>query len=219
MERTLHRQLKHLYAQDDQVEVVVDGFRIDAIRDGELIEVQCSTLSSIRGKLAKLCKRHAVRLIKPMVHRTKIAKKVRANARKSSLRWSPKRGDRHEVFGELVSVAKLIGNPNFCVEIPRVDVLETRVPDASRRRRRKPHRVLDVSLIEIHEALEVRSADDVWQLIGVQPLCNAFNSQALADAAGCCRWRAQQMAYVLRHSGAVQTIGRTRAGHQYRAVA
>ena len=221
MERTLHRQLKHWYAEGGQVEVTVDGFRIDAIRGDELVEVQCSTLASIRNKIARLADRHPVRIVKPIVHRTRIEKRktIRSSAA-SSVRWSPKKGDPREIFSELVSIAKWIGHPNVRIELPVVDVLQIRVPPGCRRgRRRKPFRVLDTSLLEIHRTLELADRRDVWNLIGVEPLDVAFNTQSLAEAAGCCRWRAQQMAYVLRHCGAVQTIGRTRAGHQYLAVA
>ena len=41
METTLHQQLKRCYAQDeDSTEVVLGRYRIDAIRDGELISYQ-----------------------------------------------------------------------------------------------------------------------------------------------------------------------------------
>ena len=51
METTLHQQLKRRYAQDDDsTEVVLGKYRIDAIRDDELIEVQCASLSAIRDK-------------------------------------------------------------------------------------------------------------------------------------------------------------------------
>ena len=40
METSLHRQLKALYAGDDgSQEVVCEGYRIDAVRGGELIEI------------------------------------------------------------------------------------------------------------------------------------------------------------------------------------
>ena len=49
METTLHRQLKELYADDpEQREVAVDGYRIDAVREDELVEVQSASLSAIQ---------------------------------------------------------------------------------------------------------------------------------------------------------------------------
>ncbi|MGB1817327.1 MAG: hypothetical protein ACPHJ3_18335, partial [Rubripirellula sp.] len=75
METTLHQQLKRRYAQDDDsTEVVLGKYRIDAIRDDELIEVQCASLSAIRDKCRNLLKRHQLRVVKPVVMRTRIAK-------------------------------------------------------------------------------------------------------------------------------------------------
>ena len=51
MESTLHQQLKRMYAKDESDrEVSVDGFRIDAVSGGQLIEIQCASLSAIREK-------------------------------------------------------------------------------------------------------------------------------------------------------------------------
>ena len=50
METTLHRQLKQSYASSDgETEVTLGSFRIDAIRDDELIEIQCASLSALRS--------------------------------------------------------------------------------------------------------------------------------------------------------------------------
>ena len=56
-ETTLHRQLKALYSSsaEDRQEVTVDGFRIDAIADDRLIEIQCASLGAIRKKSADFC--------------------------------------------------------------------------------------------------------------------------------------------------------------------
>ena len=73
METSLHRQLKRRYAgDDDSMEVVVGSYRIDAVRDGELIEVQCASLAAIRAKCQDLLQRHALRVVKPVVLRTRI---------------------------------------------------------------------------------------------------------------------------------------------------
>ena len=52
MESSLHRQLKELYAPSpEHREVVWDRWRIDAVRDNELIEIQHGSLSAIRDKI------------------------------------------------------------------------------------------------------------------------------------------------------------------------
>ena len=76
METSLHQQLKLHYAGDaSQTEVVVGRYRIDAVRGDELIEVQCASLSAIKAKINALLHRHTVRVVKPVVLRTRIAKK------------------------------------------------------------------------------------------------------------------------------------------------
>ena len=70
METTLHRQLKSLYAVDSsQQEVTVDGYRIDAIADGRLIEIQYGSLGAIRDKIQALLVNHAVLVVKPLAAR------------------------------------------------------------------------------------------------------------------------------------------------------
>ena len=75
METTLHQQLKRCYAdKDGDTEVVMGRYRIDAVRAGELIEIQFSSLSAIRDKSKDLLKRHQLRIVKPLIARTRISK-------------------------------------------------------------------------------------------------------------------------------------------------
>ena len=68
METSLHRQLKAMYAGADGLqEVVHEGYRIDAIRGGELIEIQHGSLAAIRDKIRTLCAEHRVRIVKPII--------------------------------------------------------------------------------------------------------------------------------------------------------
>ena len=57
METSLHRQLKEQYgpAAGGRLEVVLEGFRIDAVAaDGDLVEVQSGPLGPLRAKLGRL---------------------------------------------------------------------------------------------------------------------------------------------------------------------
>ena len=64
MESSLHRQLKSLYAPSaEETEVVVDGYRIDAIAEGRLIEIQAASLSSLAPKLKQLLKSHQLTVV------------------------------------------------------------------------------------------------------------------------------------------------------------
>ena len=65
METTLHRQLKALYAGPEaRTEERLEGYRIDAVRGSQLVEIQHGSLAAIRDKIARLLKRHQVLVVK-----------------------------------------------------------------------------------------------------------------------------------------------------------
>ena len=75
METSLHRQLKQIYADDGvdaEIEKPLGNYRIDVVRDGELIEIQHGSLAAIRSKIAALLKKHRVRVVKPIVSRKRL---------------------------------------------------------------------------------------------------------------------------------------------------
>jgi hypothetical protein len=222
MERTLHRQLKLLYADDSsQTEVRVGDYRIDAIAGDDLIEIQCASLSAIRPKCRELVKTHRLRVVKPLVMRTRIRKLTRRGGTQTMRRMSPKQGSIQDLFAELVYFTDLIPHPNLTIEVPLIHVQQTRVPRTSRRRRwwGSDFEVIDVELESIEKTLEIYDAADLWSMMSIDPLQGDFNTSDLAKATGASRHAAQQMAYVLRETGAVQTISRKRTGMVYRAVA
>ncbi len=118
METSLHRQLKAHYAGDDGVvEVVCDGYRIDAVRGGELIEIQHGSLAAIRDKVRKLLRRHRVRLVKPIVANKVLVKLASAAAPSSSRRRSPKRGTVLDMFDELVYFTRVFPHERLVLEV------------------------------------------------------------------------------------------------------
>src|SRR5690242_7683971 len=93
METTLHRQLKALYAGPDaQMEQTVAGYRIDAVRDRLLVEIQHGGLAAIRRKIARLLESHSVLVVKPLVVRKQLVKLARRGGKEISRRQSPKQG-------------------------------------------------------------------------------------------------------------------------------
>ncbi|OYP34016.1 hypothetical protein [Rhodopirellula sp. MGV] len=220
METTLHQQLKLHYASDEsQTEVLVGRYRIDAVRQDELIEIQCASLSAISGKVKSLLKRHTVRVVKPVIYRTRIAKKKTKRSQVSSYRMSPKRGEYIDVFDDLIYFTRVFPHDNLILELPFVNVQQTRVP-APRRRgwRRKDFRVEDVSLIDIESTHEIRTAVDLFELVGLDPQADSFTTEDIAALTNRPRWFAQKIAYVLKHTGAISPVGRDRSGIQYRAA-
>lgn len=222
METTLHQQLKHCYAgEDDNTEVVLGSYRIDAVRDDELIEVQCASLSAISGKCKNLLKRHQLRVVKPVVYRTRIAKVKKSGGPIVSRRMSPKRGAILDVFDELIYFTRVFPHPNLTIEVPMIHVEQVRSPASKRRRRRwkQDYKVDDVRLEKIEETHELRTASDLLELIDLPADCDLFNTADIATAIDQPRWKAQHIAYVLRKTGAIDQTGRNRTGIIYSRAA
>ncbi|TWU34421.1 hypothetical protein [Novipirellula artificiosorum] len=217
METTLHQQLKRCYAPDESdTEVVLGAYRIDAVRGDELIEVQCAGLSAIRDKCHDLLKRHSLRVVKPVVARTRIAKAKKAGGPIYSSRMSPKRGDLLDIFEDLIYFTRVFPHRNLVLEVPMVHVMETRIPSKRRRRRwHKEYKVHDVELESISETHEFRLSSDLLSLVKVPPGTSQFNTSDLAGWIDRPRWVAQKIAYVLRHIDAIDTLDRKRSGIVY----
>lgn len=220
MERTLHQQLKHLYADDESnTEVTIGSFRIDAIRDDELIEIQCASLSAIKDKTRRLLTRHKLRIVKPVIARKRISKVTEPGASPTSSRMSPKRGSVLDVFEELIYFTKIFPHPNLVIEVPLLQVEEFRAPPGKRRSRRqrwkKKFQVADVNLVSIDETHEFRTSNDLVKLLGWKRKPKRFNTADLATVIDRPRWVAQQIAYVLRNINAIKQIERKREGIVY----
>lgn len=211
------------------MEVTIGAYRIDVVRGGELIEIQCASLSAIRRKTLDLLQRHDVRIVKPSIHRTRICRRDRRGGATVSCRLSPRRGQPHELFEELIYLRDVFPHPRLTLEIPIIDVDQHRwVRQTKTRRRRDPGYVIeDTELTRVHASIELREPADLWKLLPPEvaasaiPLTNhgsaGFNTHDLAAAVGCPRWIAQRIAYVMRHCGAIQPTSRDKSGVRYRA--
>ncbi|QDT11359.1 hypothetical protein [Planctomycetes bacterium K23_9] len=221
METSLHQQLKRCYAGTEaNTEVTMGKYRIDAVRDDELIEVQCASLSAIRDKSQKLLKRHKLRVVKPVISRTRIIKVNSKAGPVVSRRMSPKRGCVMELFEELIYFTRVFPHPNLTLEVPMVCVEQTRMPRKGRRRRRQPnYKVVDTSLDSISETFEFREPADLLALIPWKRRPESFDTADIARAIDRPRWVAQQIAYVLRHTGAINEVSRRRSGIVYEPIA
>ena len=190
-------------------------YRIDAIRDDELIEIQCASLSAIRDKSNQLLKRHKLRVVKPVVARTRITKIKKPGAEPTSRRMSPKRGDILDLFDELIYFTRVFPHPNLVLEVPMIHVEQIRMPTRRRRRRwGKDYTVHDVQLEKVEHRYEFRAATDLLPLLRL-PEQDEFNTADLAKAIDRPRWFAQKIAYVLRNVGAIESSGRNRNGIRY----
>jgi hypothetical protein len=212
METSLHRQLKAIYAgADGQQEVVCDGYRIDAIRDSQLIEIQHGSLTAIRDKIRRLVERHRVRIVKPIVANKLLVKLDRRGGIELDRRRSPKRGKLLDVFDELVYFTRVFPHPQLTLEVLMVDVEERRYPGRGKRRRRRREgrefQVEDQHLIGILESHSFSTAADLRRLLPAR-MPRQFHTAHLAERLKAPRWTAQRIAYCLREMGAVQVVGK-----------
>jgi hypothetical protein len=220
METSLHRQLKARYADsaDDQ-EVVLDGYRIDAISDGELIEIQHGSLAAIRDKIAKLLKKHRVTVVKPIVARKQLVKLKRRGGKVIGSRLSPKRGQVLDVFDELVYFTRVFPHKRLTLEVLLVEVEELRYPGHGRRRRRgkRDFQIEDQRLLSVVEAHRFRTLADLRKVLPRQ-LPATFHTGDLAECLEIKRWVAQRIAYCLRETGAIKSVGKQGNALLYRQL-
>lgn len=216
METTLHRQLKELYATDAALrEVTVEGYRIDAVVDDTLIEVQSAPLGAIRDKVRRLLERHDVVVVKPLAARKSLIKYKRAGGRVESVRQSPRRESVYDLFLELVNFVSVFPHPRLTLEVLLTEQEELRVPTVKRRWRSRGYRVTDRRLISVGERQTFRTGGDLLRLIP-PALDSGFSTADLARATGLPRWHAQKIAYCLRKIEVFELIGKSGNSCLYR---
>ena len=204
----LHASLKEYYAEpDDLTEEVVDGYVVDILRDGLIIEVQTANFAQINKKMRKLVKRHRVRLVYPVAQDKWIVKLPEKKGGKAGRRKSPKHGSFEDVFTELVSFPDLILHKNFELEIALTQEEEVRRFDKSRRWWRGHWVTVERRLLDVTGQLTIRSGSDLMGLVPPE-LPDEFRTSELAAAFGRPRVIAQQAAYCLRKCGLIKQVGK-----------
>jgi len=221
METSLHRQLKALYAGDDgRQEVVCEGYRIDAVRGGELIEIQHGSLAAIRDKIRRLLAKHRVRIVKPIVATKLLVKLDGRGGGEIARRRSPKRGVLLDLFDELVYFTRVFPHERLTLEAVLVDVEERRYPGRGKRRRRRggaEFQVEDQRLLRVVATQSFATAADLRRLLP-RRLPKQFHTAHLAERLEAPRWTAQRIAYCLREMGAVEIVGKQGNAILYRNV-
>ncbi|GIW97871.1 MAG: hypothetical protein KatS3mg111_1204 [Pirellulaceae bacterium] len=212
METSLHRDLKRHYAADaGAVEVVVEGYRIDAVTaDGELVEIQHASLGALRTKTIRLLQGHGhrVRIVKPIVLRKRVTTVSRAGGPALRSRMSPVRGEPTDLFLELVHFCTVFPRERLTLEAILVEAEEVRVDRQRPTRRGKRFRLVDQRLVRIDTTLSLATRRDLIGLLPWQNLPPRFDTAELASAMEKPRWFAQKVAYCLRHCGAARAVGK-----------
>jgi len=206
-ERPLHASLKAWCAQPgDRLEVPVDGFVIDIVRDDLLVEIQTGGFASIKPKLTSLVRSHQIRLIYPIAQEKWIVRLPENKSGAAARRKSPRQGRIEDVFWEMVRIPQLSSNSNFSLEVLMIREEEVRRHDRGRHWRRRGWVVEERRLLEVVGRKTFEKPADWLTFLprGFGP----FTASDLAEARGIRLDLAQKMAYTLREAGLVSAIGK-----------
>ena len=206
-EGALHAQLKNWYQRPgDRIERVVDGFVVDLVRGGLLVEIQTGGFAPLRRKLELLTRQHRVRLVAPLPLVRRIIR-LSDEGELLSVRRSPRRGRVEDIFNRLVSIPSLLCRSHFELEVLLTHQDELRVYRHGKAFRRHGWVVSGRRLVSVEQCLRITSPDDAARLLppGLPVL---FDTAQLAEAAAIERRTAQQMTYCLRALGILQTTGK-----------
>jgi hypothetical protein len=207
-EKPLHEALKKWYARaNDKFEVSVDGFVVDIVRGKLLVEIQTRNFGAIRRKLEKLLVHHKVRLVYPIPCEKWILKQADDEDSPDSRRKSPKRGGFEDIFDELVSLPKLLMNPNFSIELLLIEEEEARRYDGVRGWRRRGWVTEERRLLKVVEHRTIKTPADLAGFIP-RGLTEPFTTSDLAAATSKPRRLAQKMVYCLRLAGCITMVGK-----------
>jgi hypothetical protein len=215
-EKPLHASLKHWYSRPgDRFEVPVDGYVVDIVRDELLVEIQTTSLASLKPKVASLARSHPLRLVYPIAREKWVARMSPDGRGVISRRRSPKRGRLEDLFWEIVSLARPFAGPNLSLEVLMIEEEEVRRHEAGRRWRRKGWVTIERRLLRVLDRTLFESPAD-WRALlpeGLEP----FTAVDLAEAKGLPLELAQKMAYFLREAALVRLIGKRGRAKLYAA--
>lgn len=204
-EGPLHAALKEWYRRDgDRVEVPLEGYVVDLLRDDLVVEIQTGSFAKVVGKLTDLVQRHRVRLVHPVVSERVIVR-VSPEGEVLSRRRSPKHGGAQDLFTELVACPTLIAHPSFSLDLAVVRAEEVRRFDPRRAWRRKGWVVAERRLLEVVDTVAIRSPADLRTLTPAH-LVDPFTTADLAEAWRADRRLAQRAVYCLRMLGMVSVV-------------
>jgi hypothetical protein len=205
-EGSLHAQLKEWYRRPgDLLEQPVDGYVIDLVRGGTLVEIQTGGFAPLRTKLERLLGAHDVRVVAPVALTRRVVR-LSTDGEVLSARRSPKRGRIEDVFARLVSLPALLAHPRFELELLLTHEEEHRRHEPGRAFRRHGWVVAGRALVSVERSLLLASPADAAALLPALP--ELFDTAELADAGGWSRRLAQQATYCLRAMGALEPAGR-----------
>lgn len=208
-EKSLHAELKAWYARPgDRFETPVDGYVVDIVRDDLLIEVQTGGLSPLNRKVRALAAGHGVRVVVPIPREKWIVRVADDGVTVLGRRKSPRRGQVVDIFEDLVHCTGLIAEANVEFEVLLTREDEVRKKSGGRRGwRRRGWITVERRLLAVVGRHRFRGLPDFAALLP-PALGDSFGTAEIAEAMACPRRLAQKVAYCLRETGALETVGK-----------
>ena len=196
-EYSLHSEIKDWYSvSGDKLEVKVDGFIIDILRDNLLIEIQTRNFSAIKKKLIRLLLTNQVRLVYPIA-KLKWIVHVSTSGKFVRKRKSPKKGKLTDLFFELVHTSHLISDKNFSLEVLLIEEEELRCNDGKGSWRRRGVSIKDRKLLKVFDRVVFEDRTDFLKILP-KNLGVSFTNRVLAKKLGISIRLAQKITYCLR---------------------
>jgi hypothetical protein len=207
-EKSLHASLKKWYAQpSDRIEVMVEGYVIDIVRENSLIEIQTGNFSALRHKLPNLLDSHSLHLIYPIASEKWIVRETESGEL-IGRRKSPKRGQVIDIFYELMYIPQVPANPHFSLEVLLIREEEILRDDGKGSWRRKGWSIHDHRLLEVVDHMVFRSPADYLALLPPD-LATPFTNHDLAKGLNRRLSLAQRITYTLRKMGVITQVGKS----------
>ena len=165
-EKTLHKQLKDLYLENNCVqEHPVGTYYVDIKTPDRLIEIQTGAFSSQKKKLGNLLSSHRVLIVHPVPAEKYITTMESDGFTVKTRRKSPKKQDLRHAAGELIYIHHLLDHPNLELEILLTEEEEIRIDDGRGSWRRKGISLSDRILIRIRERKLFSNREDYLKLL------------------------------------------------------
>lgn len=216
-ERSLHAALKELYdGPNTQSEVEVDGYVIDVVQNDLLIEIQTRNFSAIKNKLAKLMKKHRVRLVHPIA-KEKIIIQQDTKGNILGKRRSPKKGTIANIFEELVRIPTFLISDNFELEVILTREEEIRIKDGTGSWRRRGWSICDHNLVEVIDRRLFQKPGDMLSLIP-ETIIEPFTTRSLSERIAISQPLAQKMTYCMRKMEIVKRVGKEGNAYLYETI-
>ena len=208
-EKSLHSSIKQWYAMPgDRLEVKVDKYIIDLVREDSLIEIQTRNFSAIGNKLRALVVYNNVILVHPIAIEKYIVT-MDDSDKIISRRKSPKKGKLVDLFDELIRVPDLIDEENFVLEILMTKEEEIRCKDGKGSWRRKGISIVDRKLVEVVEKVTFKEGKD-FLIFLPEDLPRNFTNKDLAKILKVTVYKARKVTYCLRKMKIITEVGKHR---------